>query len=458
MTPQTMTQSVQTQLEQTLTETALPKSARQVGRRLLLRLKAPIRIVVMGLPQSGKSRVINMLIGREVLPDGLDVGQVELRPGQITRTMLTDGSTGQTVTRDGVALSGLPQGRIANAVVELPDLPMGNVSLSEVRLSGSYGAQQHAVDKAASKADIILWCTQEFDQTEEALWSRVPDQNKDRSFLVLTKADKLSMKGILQKRIENLQDVVAEEFLGLFPLATLQAIAARQPDGDDKKRWAASGGKALQQELGRQIKSGLSADRDRALFFITKYASYVSQNQPPRVTRADDPPAAAPAPPPPTPETQPAPQARTDLAPAAPAAAAVIEDPLPGLDHGFLPGLDDKPLPGLEPTSRGSDKSQAMADAIELLRTRAVSLSRALQESAPDNSAVVLDQCMAVVNELTELFGTEPGEDGVTASLQFDVQESADMMVLFQMEKTDQAAADGVTLLLQLQKEMIGAR
>ena len=139
---------------------------------------------------------------------------------------------------------------------------------------------------AADPADIVLWCGQTFGAADLALWSKMPDRLKDHSFLVVTKADSLAAQGQLQSTLAVLRDVSAEEFLQVFPVATLQGLAASDPNMTNAaSAIRASGAEALKTAILRQIALARGAVRDGVLVFLDRYgtkemAVTVAHNEP----------------------------------------------------------------------------------------------------------------------------------------------------------------------------------
>ncbi|MFT7592753.1 MAG: hypothetical protein ACI8R4_000060 [Paracoccaceae bacterium] len=409
MTKALATDMVLEQLESALGAGQFPAEAKQRGALLLSRLKSPVQIVLLGREGSGKSRLANMLLGDAVMPTVPDVPALEIAAGPVPRTvyLMEDGSSQQQEAGQPV-----PPGT-AMVRVEYPLPVLNKLNLTEVSLTGSPANQKAAADWAMQRADIVLWCTQSFDATEQALWSSAQDALKDHSFLVLTKADQLLMKGTLPERIAQLGDIVAEEFYSLFPVATLQAITARGPDGTkDKDLWDASGGKALSDAIVRLVDTGRSADTDNARMFLSRYAAVL-----PQMTNRAKPAAPKPAPSVATP--QPAPQATAQQA-----------------------------------ADMGQAAKEVFNQALEFLKGRANTLISTLDENGPDRQANVLDHCLETASTLTDMMMDIDLSSPTVVEFQDDVQECTDMMVLFQLEKTEDAAADAVTLLLQLKKEM----
>lgn len=395
--------TVQNRLAAALETGRMPQGAGARGAQLLARLKAPVSVVVMGPPGSGKTSLVNLLIGRPLVPGGIDLPVTEIVSGPAPRTVFTlaDG-TARAV--DGIATPGEIEKDTILVRLELPVPVLDSLSLTEIRVAGSPAEQRAGVDWAARRADIVLWCSQAFGPGERNLWSAVPETLKDRSFLVLTMADQLQMKGLLQDRIATLADVVAEEFHSLMPLATLHALAARDARSrENPALWTASGGSALMRALLRQVQTGRAADADSALVFLNRYAS-------------GDLPVALPA-----------------------AGVAAATAPAPTAAAGASPG------------HRGDGIFGA---AIEFLAARSGELARGQPRDDAERRAFVLDHCLATATELGGLLMRADPGDPAAADLQEDMAEGLDMLLLLQLEKTDAAAADAVTLMLQLGKEL----
>jgi hypothetical protein len=391
--------TVQNRLAAALETGGMPRGAGARGAQLLARLKAPVSVVVMGPPGSGKTSLVNLLIGRPVVPEGIDLPVTEIVSGPVPRTVFTL-SDGTIRAVDGIAA---PETMAEDAILvrlELPVPVLDSLSLTEIRVAGSHAEQRAAVDWAVRRADIVLWCSQGFGPGERDLWSAVPETLKDHSFLVLTMADQLQMKGLLQDRIAILSDVVAEEFHSLMPLATLHALAARNAQSrENPALWAASGGSALMRALLRQVQTGRAADADSALVFLSRYAS-------------------------------------GDL----PVPAAAVTAPVASAEA--------------VPAPAGRRGDGFIGSAIEFLAARSGELVRGLPEDDADRRAFVLDHCLSTATELGGLLMQADPGDPAAADLQEDMAEGLDMLLLLQLEKTDAAAADAVTLMLQLGKEL----
>lgn len=398
-------------LARTLGSGRLPEPASRRGAQLLARLGAPVSVVVIGPPGSGKSSIVNMLLGLSAIPETPDLPVLEIVAGARPRTVfeLSDGSRDHA---EGMALGGPVPGDAVLARLELAAPVLNGMNLTEIRVAGSSCEQRAAVGLAVQRADIVLWCTQSFGPAEQALWAEVPDALKDHSFLVLTKADRLLMQGVLADRLAELEPVVAEEFYSLFPVATLQAIAARAPGAQENPGlWKASGGRALTGAVMKQVETGRNADADSALLFLARFgigdAAAAPESGPPAQAGAN-------------PAPEPGAANRTQAAPARPGAAGC----------------------------------GALGRALEYLAGRTDEMVASMPRGGDVMRGFVLDHCLATATQLSDILrGAAPG-DPLAEGLQSDMAESMDMMLLMQLEQTGAAAEDALTLLLQMKKEL----
>ena len=262
-------------LQTALDRQLFPSEWQQWGARLLDHLKKPVQVAVMGLPGSGKSTLINMMLPKAAIPPLPGVPVVELAYGPKPRTTF-EMADGQYVRRSGAqGATDVPEGAV-RARVELALDELNRQNFIEVGLTGGAGHQMSLVNWVAQWADIVLWCTEAFEATEQKLWSGVPEDIKDHSFLVLTMADRQMMRGHLQQRIRALEPLVAEEFLGLYPVATIQAITARTSGPQvNAGLWKSSGGKELFEGVMRQVDNGRTADMDQAQMLLNKFAPQI---------------------------------------------------------------------------------------------------------------------------------------------------------------------------------------
>lgn len=406
-------------LQFALAAEALPQAAREHASLLLKRLSSPVRVSVLGLPGSGKSELLNMFIGKRLLPKDSKLPTTELTYGAVERIIVTDASGARKVV-EGLDFEKARAFLPAFMRVEMPTPLLQRISLLEVVTDGSSTEFQSAIDWAVRRTDIALWCTQTFGQAEAKLWGRVPDSLKDHAFLVLSKADVLSAKSELTSRIADLETVVSEEFHSLFAVATLQAIKAHRESGEiDEAIYHASGGGALSAEILRHAERGRRADVDSAHLFLARYQ--IKESAPKETSE---------------PEAEVTQPAQTTDSPAAPKA----DTPGSSTAGGFVNEI--------------VENEAIFSDSVRFLRRRGDGLMSAANDLGPGKADGLVSQCVDAVEHLVDIFSGDDSGCAVAEAFLEDLTDASDLMVLMQVESGDASAADAVTLLLQLRREM----
>lgn len=397
--------SILVQLESTLASGKLASKAMQQGKRLLDRLQSPVKVVILGLPESGKTQLLNLLAGKRIVPDGTTLPSIELVWAEKTQTSVTMAdqsvSTFDGINIEQLDVAGSTFGRIE---ISLPNLE--RISLLDVVVEGDLRDQEAAIDWAVQRADILIWCSQEFATQEQKLWSRVPEALKDHSFFVLTKADELSSQGILPARISTIQDIVSDEFHSLVPVATLQGIEALEKVGGiDRSALSASGGAALIAAIFRQVETGIRASADSALLFLSRFG------------------------------------------------IELPDEPIVAINNKSAP-LAQEPKTAGDVEEGQVDESDPIPNALEYLKERSLSLTKFLPARYPENLSGILEHCTETADKLVEMVTPNSAQETALQGLQDDMMEAADLILLMQMESGEGPAADAVTLLLQLQREL----
>ncbi len=401
-------------LRAALESDALPPGARDHARHLLKRLSSPVRVTLLGRPGSGKSELVNMFVGRRLIPKGAALPTLELVHGAAEKLSVT-ASNGTVTDFDGISFDKIAQMEPAFLRLQLPLPLLERISLLEVVTEGSVGALNAAVDWAVRRTDIALWCSQDFNDAEQTLWTRVPDGLKDHAFLVLTKADVLSADKRLSNRVAELETIVSEEFHSLFAVATLQAIKAHKADGSvDEAMRHASGGGALTSEILRHAERGRRADIDSAELFLARY-------QIPAQKRTSK-------------------QVETSK-PAAEVAPRVVSKP--------VTEVASETPPKAKPTNIA-----LFSDAVRFLRKRGDGFTESAQRLGEGKASGLVDQCVDAVEHLVDLFSQDDSGCPASDAIIDELMEATDHMVLMQSETGDAPAADAVTLLLQLRRDM----
>jgi hypothetical protein len=399
MTRATDFQSTIQRLEHAVGDRQLAGELLNVGQKLLTQLKKPTQVTIIGYPGVGKSSLLRMMVGSDDLPDLVGVSVFEVRNGT-SETVRYETDCGGSTEHDGRASQHqLPAG-VFRVIQTMPIPQLVDMTLAEVSLAAAPDLQARALEWAMGTTDITIWCSQDFDAREAATWSRFPEPLKDHSFLALTKADQLQMKGTLSTLTARFEDDCAEEFLGLFPIATKQAIAARLNGSSKGDLWAASGGKALYDTILSHIDTGRKADLD----YVQMLLAHVSPEDATGSTSGSD--------------------------HAAPEASAAPE------------------APQIAPMRR----NEALDTALTILQDCADEMV-ATSAATPQPKELLAHSAQAA-QALATLLMDAGSDDAQINALREDVLESEQVIMLLQLEGTDTAARDAVSALLQLKKEM----
>jgi hypothetical protein len=187
-------------------------------------------------------------------------------------------------------------------------------------------------------------------------------------------------------------------------VATLQALKARAAgELDNVRLWKLSGGEALSDVIERQIALGRGEDLDRVRALLDEI-------------RAE---------------------------------APTMEEPHgPEASHGKLPPEE---APAEPPSGRCRDE---LRRTLRLLQSEAEAMLAGIPENALPDYPGVLNTCLETIREVSNLLSEAAETDAAIADLLEDVQEGEDMLLLLELETGEEAAADAVSLLLQIKKEV----
>ena len=421
------TNPVVDRLEHILSHDDVPAPYDRWGARLLTHLTRPVQVVVTGLAGSGKSARVEMMSAQPVIGHRLDVPVTELVYGE-TEQALFEKRDGSIISAGGLLKDcDCPENAI-RARQELPDPNLLAHNFVEIGLSGSPDQKRAALDSVIAHGDIIIWCSQSFSEEEQHLWATVPDQIKDHSFLVLTMADRQLMRGVLSQNIARLEPIVADEFMGLYPVATIQGITALTTgDGVDQALWNSSGGKQLMAPVLKQIKQGRTADVDQARVFLDRLALRAPEGE------------------------------HESLAPPQGPIANAVEVSNTTANSGFVAVVDDaaEDTLGAQDIAGDTRAAELLSKAVDMLQQHATKMLNDVNQGDDLDSDAILCGCTEAMSSLAGLLDMGQAEDPATRDLREDVQEGEEMLMLFQLERGEEAALDAVTLLLQIRKELI---
>jgi len=381
-------------LTEFLEQTTIDDRQRQGALKLLRRVSAPVRVTIFGRPGSGKSQMLNLLLGRNLIPDGLHPPTMSLQYGKDWRLQLTLPNGQMEVMHD----FDLTAACLKNPVfldMEAPIEALKTLALTELIAKGGEPEQKAAVSWAVRRTDICLWCTTDFNEHDTALWQNVPEHIKDNAYLVLTKAEMWAEAGELEARIQKMAPIAASDFHSFYPVAALQGISAcNEGMLTDQSLWKASGGEALVSALYDHAASGRLEDFDAALAFLDRHQ--------PTATHVPAVPTAAP------------------VAPIAPA-----------------------------------DVPECIHNARTLLEENSKDLADVTLRFGKDTATEIIAQCLNVAHELSDILS--PLEGGAANVLTEDADQVTEMITLLLLEGGTTPAADAVCLLAQLDQELARA-
>ena len=243
----------------------------EAAERLIERLERPARVALLGLPGSGKSSILNLLVGSVVVPETLRLPTIIVQHGDVTRMIctLTDGTTTSLPGHDLAEV--LP---LAPALVTLEmDLPaLKVISLLEVSAGPMEVEQKRAATWASKRSDIVIWCSTSYLPKEQSVWESLPDAVKDNSFMFLTKVDLLGSRDSATAMHDRVELRAGEEFRQILSISAKQARAAMPPGGAvNRDLFRDSGASGVIAAIKTRVQSGRRADMDTAELLLARH-------------------------------------------------------------------------------------------------------------------------------------------------------------------------------------------
>lgn len=440
MSNQSVENRVLAELTQAVSSGLLPESVQDNAQKVLARLRQPVRLGLLGMPQSGKSTLLHLLTGYDVGTDGSRLPTMQLSYGETSQSICTlpDGSkkTLQTVDAGQVAAL-LP----VFVEMQMPLPALAKISVLEIVTPKDLNAVHRASQWAAKRCDVSLWCTQDFDEGEQRIWATMPDLIKDHAFCMVTRADILKANGTLDATLAAVGDVAGDEFNQVLPIATIDALAARQVDGTvNKEQMRASGGLALISAVLKQVELGRQSAVDMADVLLQQNAEVLSDLPP----APDVPPAFAE-------QVRPAPEATLDAETAVEASVELDGiTRLRSLAAKRSKAIDPKPE-GLKPATR-----DAYQQVVTYIEEQGKALASAMQDLGEDDAPhEIIAQSAHHIQWLCDYLNENGDEsDPSLQRVRNTAFDAADLIQLMEMEKGDNAALEAVSLMLQIKREL----
>lgn len=268
-------------LDALASSSVLSRSLSRMFDRLGHRLRRPPRVVLLGEFNTGKSTIVNALIGREVLPTSIHANtRVPLLVHFSERPSLMLECRDHVRHRfDDAAIALLQAGRGCMLHVGLPVEILRSFELIDTPglASGMMRPDEHLVG-ACRRAHIAIWCTtatQAWKASEQAVWLGLPHRLKRQGLLVATQADGLNTPRDRQRLEARLRMETAGRFAGLTLLAAAEAEEVRRaPEQPDyATRWESCGGLALETELNGMLAREMARRETSARRVLTRTAT-----------------------------------------------------------------------------------------------------------------------------------------------------------------------------------------
>lgn len=247
-----------------------PGQGPSIGRlavRLNQRLSRAPRVCVMGELNSGKSTLVNVLLGTTVLPtsaaantrlparifhsakpslaiETADHRRVDAKAGQLTPECL-DGAT--------MLHAGLPIDRLETfEIIDTPGLQSGDETLCE-----------RATD-ACRQSHLAIWCTtatQAWKASELGVWQSLPKRLRQTGILAVTFKDAIGAADDEGRLWSRINAEAAPHFKKVVMISARDAIAARQAADQQtsEQLWHLSGAAELVQAVDAQVSALIMA-------------------------------------------------------------------------------------------------------------------------------------------------------------------------------------------------------
>ncbi|WP_106746248.1 hypothetical protein [Yoonia maritima] len=278
MSSQPLSTRVHEELKQAVASSLLPTAAHRRAMQLLGRIEQPVRVGLVGMPGSGKSKILNLLVGADVIPDGVSLPTIQLTYGDTNQAICTlEDEDKQTF--DTIDMQEIAELRPIFIELRMPLPALKKISVIEVNSPAETEALHSASQWAAKRCDVAMWCTRGYLPAEQNIWAQMPDMIKDHGFLMLTHADQIAAAGKLDIAMTAVRKAAGDEFNHVLPIATLDALSARKSDGTvNKDQMRSSGGTALIAAVLKQVDQGKQSAVDMGDILLHQNADALAGN------------------------------------------------------------------------------------------------------------------------------------------------------------------------------------
>lgn len=393
------------------------------------RLVAPVRIAVAGLGRSGKTTLIHLLLGEELLtvdPRNYRLPPIEIRYGTVEQTRAGWWDRND-MTFDGLALStALSQKPDVISLILEHDLlrECRLIDLSDFDADATISEGLFALTKLA---DMAIWCVNAgagWTAQDRAIWDRVPRALQRRSVLALTHTEGMTEAEVLHLH-QTVTAAVGTGFVAVLPVASTLAWQAVERTAEDPEAvWHASGADEL-------FNAAMIIAADLRLAEIAKVARLIDTRIAPLVARVP---------------SVPAPAKQTPIADLSPAPASPQMPPLAAPDAP--PAKAAPPSAKAAPTA--AIWTQARNPALEIWQAALAQINADLRGDRFASDADFVQACHQMVADFLPRLGGELALPNGADWLIADFEQAQDLLVLMQYESGDTTAHTAAYLLVQL--------
>lgn len=450
--------STREKLEYAISASLLPEGVAKPATNVLKGFDAPLRIVLLGNSGAGKTSVLNLLLGQNMVPEGIDGIPTAKWEYGIESKMLCTLPDGSKKIIGGIDFDTCASLKPAFVTVQANLPALAKISVMDVVAPDVPEQKQKAVSWACKQADVVIWCTTDFTEDEQDIWDIVPDRLKDHGFLLLTKTDQLMGQAEINTRLAALSRCCGDEFLRILPISARLALEARGNGRNlNLNLFKSSGATGLISAIKGQIEEAHRAVTDNAEQILARYCHESDFAEPETVVDTappvgepvvEEPAAKAEAPEPEHTATPPrmteVPPAPTPVEPERPRAA-----PPPKLE---VVGSSNTEKPAQKAPDAADKDKIVLEEALAILSVYERDLVASLDHPEPwddDQALQVCEEAIAMLPGVLE-DGSSPALSDVISSV-YDAQ---DMLILMQHEQSETGADDALTLLLQIRRDI----
>lgn len=207
------------------------------------------RIAIMGEFSAGKSTLSNLLLGASPLP--VKVTATQLPPVWMAfgeQEPFREDLEGNSHPVDLDNLQAIPLSETSVVRIFLQAELLENCDLIDMPGISDPNMAPEVWERVIHNADGVLWCThatQAWRQSEAAVWKGLQGDLVDKSFLLITRIDKILNDRDRQKILKRVGRETEGLFAKTFPISLTQAMAAQ----DDVEKWQQSGAEDFSQNL-----------------------------------------------------------------------------------------------------------------------------------------------------------------------------------------------------------------